>query len=195
MIQTKEDLKAYIAADNSWYDPGNRKWRLIERFSSTPNYALKKYLRYLRTYEYHYNNAKGSRFHAYMGYFYERKKNRLGRQLGIEIGPNCFGKGLSIWHYGSIVINPDVRAGEYCTLRGANCIGNNGAVNRNPVLGDRVSLGYGAVIIGDVSVADDTTIGANAVVNKTISESGCVYAGVPAKKIASREKILDLERD
>lgn len=187
MIRTKQDLTAYLAADNSWYCQKSRKWRLIDAFTASPHYVLKKYLKYLRTYEYHLNNSKGSRFHTYMGYYYERKKNRLGNRLGIEIGPNCFGKGLSIWHGGSIVVNPDVRAGENCVLRGANCIGNDGTDNKNPVLGDSVELGYGAVIIGDITVASHTVIGAGAVVVRSIEKEGGTYVGVPARIVANRK--------
>ena len=186
MIKTKQDLKEYMAADNGWYKPKSRKWRLIEAFTSTPYYVLKKYLRYLRKFEYYFNNSKGSRINTYMAYYFERKKNRLGEKLGIEIGPNCFGKGLSIWHYGNIVVNPEVRAGESCTLHGGNCIGNNGTDKAAPVLGDNVDVGFGAVIIGDIRIADGTVIGANAVVNKTITEQGKTYAGVPAHEIEGR---------
>ena len=182
MIKTKQELREYIAADNGWYHQTDRKWRMIDAYTAAPYYVLKKYLIFLRKLEYHRNNSAGSRMHTYLAYYYERKKNRLGAKLGIEIGPNCFGKGLSIWHGGSIVVNPDVRAGENCVLRGANCIGNNGTVNDNPVLGDNVELGYGAVIIGGVTVAGDTKIGANAVVNRSIEEGG-TYVGVPAKRI------------
>lgn len=111
----------------------------------------------------------------------------MGQKLGIEIFPNCFGKGLSIWHSGSIVVNPNARIGEYCVLRGSNCIGNNGTDDKNPVLGDHVELGYGTVIIGDVTVADHTIIGANAVVNRSITEAEGTYVGVPAKRIHSRK--------
>ena len=187
MIQTKEDLKEYLASDNAWYRQTDWKWKLIDAFTSTPYYVLKKYLTCLRKYEYYLNNSKGSRWNTYRGYYYQRKKNLLGEKLGIEIGPNCFGKGLSIWHGGSIVVNPDVRAGENCVLRGANCIGNNGTDNKNPVLGDNVELGYGAVIIGDITIANHTIIGANAVVNRSIEEPG-IYAGVPARKIKDRNE-------
>ena len=183
MIQTKDDLKAFLAADNAWYQPKSQKRRFLDAFTAAPYYNLKKYLKYLRCYEYHLNNSKGSRYHTYLGYIYERKKNRLGNHLGIEIGPNCFGKGLAIWHSGSIIVNPNVRAGEYCVLRGANCIGNNGTKDLNPVLGDHVELGYGAVIIGDVKIASSTIIGANAVVNRSIEEAGGTYVGVPAKRV------------
>ena len=183
MIRTKKDLAEYIAADNSWYVQKNWKWRVIDAFTASPYYKLKQYLRYLRKFEYYHNNSKGSRFNTYMGYFYERKKNRLGERIGIEIGPNCFGKGLSIWHGGSIVVNPNVRGGENCVLRGANCIGNNGSVDKNPVLGDNVELGFGAVIIGNVRIASNTKIGANAVVTRSIEEVGTTYIGVPARKL------------
>lgn len=187
MIQTKQDLTAYLAADNRWYCQKSWKWHLIDAFTASPHYVLKKYLKYLRTYEYHLNNSKGSRVHTYLGYFYERKKNRLGARLGIEIGPNCFGKGLSIWHGGSIVVNPDVRAGENCVLRGANCIGNDGTRNNNPVLGDGVELGYGAIIIGDITVASNTVIGAGAVVIHSIKEVGCTCVGVPARVLQDKK--------
>ena len=188
MIRTKQDLAEYIAADNGWYYQKNRKWRLIDAYASGPQYGLKKYLRFLRTYEYHYNNAGSSRFHAYLAYYYERKKNRLGSRLGIEIGPNCFGKGLSIWHGGSIVVNPDVRAGENCILHGANCIGNDGITKDCPILGDHVELGYGAVIIGGVTIAAGTIIGANAVLNRSIEEENCTYVGVPARRVQREDK-------
>ena len=183
MIQTKQDLADYIAADNKWYTPPNGKWKIIDAYTSAPYCVLKKYLVYLRKHEYYFNNSRGSRWNTYLSFYYARKKNRLGEKLGIEIGPNCFGKGLSIWHGGSIVVNPNVRAGENCVLRGANCIGNNGTTDKNPVLGDHVELGYGAVIIGDVTIASNTVIGANAVVNRSIEDKGATYAGVPAKRI------------
>lgn len=195
MIHTKKDLAEYIAADNSWYQPKNWKKRVIDAFTSAPYYVLKQYLTYLRKYEYYLNNSKGSRWNTYRAFYYERKKNRLGEKLGIEIGPNCFGKGLSIWHGGSIVVNPNVRAGEYCVLHGANCIGNKGATQGVPALGDNVDLGFGAVIIGNVSVASNTVIGANAVVNRSIVDEGCTYVGVPAKEIRKESKTLQASRD
>lgn len=183
MVKTKEDLKEYINADNSWYQKGSLKSRIIDRISSDNRMKLKRFMVLLRKSEYHFNNSEGSRYHTYLHWIYEGKKNRLGRELGIEIYPNCFGKGLSIWHAGGIVVNPAVRAGENCTLHGGNCIGNKGAVNVNPVLGDNVDIGYGASIIGGVYIADNTTIGTNAVVVKSVNEPGKTVVGVPAHEI------------
>lgn len=183
MIITKKDLKEYIEEDNRWFVQDGFKRRIINCITSVPYRDLKQYLLYLRKFEYHYNNSKGSRYHTYLSFYYEGKKNRLGRVLGIEIGPNCFGKGLSIWHYGSIIVNPNVRVGDYCTLHGGNCIGNNGKDKTVPTIGSNVDIGYGAVIIGNIEIADFTVIGANAVVNKSIISTGGTYVGAPARRI------------
>ena len=42
-------------------------------------------------------------------------------------------------------------------------------------------IGAGASVIGDIRIADNVTIGAGAVVNKSCLESNVVLAGVPAK--------------
>ena len=47
-------------------------------------------------------------------------------------------------------------------------------------------IGVGVVIIGDVEIADNIVIGANAVVNKSFSEPGITIAGVPARKISDK---------
>ena len=53
-----------------------------------------------------------------------------------------------------------------------------------PVIGNNVFLGTGCKVIGAISIANDVTIGANAVVVKSILEAGVTYAGVPAVKVS-----------
>lgn len=43
-------------------------------------------------------------------------------------------------------------------------------------------FGAGSVVLGDIEIGNDVTIGANAVVTKSIP-AGCVVAGVPGKII------------
>ncbi len=188
MILSKKDLTEYLNADNHWLLPATGKEKLIESVAAYPAHTLRKYLRYLRKQEYYLNTAHGSKLKGALAVFYEGKKNRLGTRLGIEIGPNCFGKGLNLYHGGSVIINPAVRAGENCSLHGANCIGNNGALPGVPTLGNNVDVGYGAVIIGDIVIADGVKIGANAVVNKSVREPGCTVAGVPANIVKHAEE-------
>lgn len=183
MIRNKQDLKEYIQADNNWLLAKTFKDKAVACIAKYPTSVLKKYLQYLRKQEYYLNTGKGFR-----AIYYEGKKNKLGLKLGIEIGPNVFEKGLNLYHAGNIVINPAVRVGKNCSLHGGNCIGNNGLTQDVPVLGDNVDIGFGAVIIGGITIADNVKIGANAVVNKSVTEAGCVVAGVPAKIVKYAEQ-------
>ena len=53
-------------------------------------------------------------------------------------------------------------------------------VKRHPTLGDRVTVGAGARILGDVTIGDDAQIGANSVVTKDVP-AGSVAVGIPAQ--------------
>lgn len=97
---------------------------------------------------------------------------------GLELSPYAeIGEGLWIGHFGPTVIHRDTKAGVDLTLLHGVTIGSAGGV---PRLGDRVSVGAGATIIGDIVIGDDATIGAGAVVTNDIP-SGCVATGVPAQ--------------
>ena len=179
MITSKRDLCEYIAADEDYLRPVGVKAKIIERITQYPTRETRRYLLYLRKQEYYINTANGSKIKGMLGLFYEGKKNRLGTRLGIEIGPNCFEKGLTVYHIGSIIVNSSARIGENCRLHGSNCIGNKGTDNGSPKIGNNVDIGYGAVIIGDIEIADNVVIGANAVVNKSVTVPGSVIVGVP----------------
>lgn len=184
MIKTKDDLNRFLRNDSKGLfgeqRESNEKYM---RRVKDPRLLIGVYLQYLRKEEYYKNQDKQSYYTKLLGIIYERKRNRLGLQLGFCMEANCFDEGLTIDHCGSIVINPKAKIGKNCRLRGNNCIGNNGIVDIAPVLGDNVELGMGAVIFGDVYVADDIKIGANAVVNKSFFEKGITIAGVPARRV------------
>lgn len=182
MIQSKTDLREFISADNSFSRKRGIKAAIIAGFVSYSTESIRKYLKLLRKQEYYINTARGSKSKGFLGLYYERRKNILGRKLGIEIEANCFGKGLTIWHAGNIVVNAAARIGDNCTLHGGNCIGNTGKDQAVPRIGNNVDIGFGAVIIGGIVVADDVVIGANAVVNRSVLTPGSVVVGVPGKR-------------
>jgi serine O-acetyltransferase len=97
----------------------------------------------------------------------------------IEIGTRAqIGPGLRIHHVGPIVINNDVVIGRDCTLRVGNILGNR-TDSRCPTLGDRVTLGAGAQVLGGVTIGDDVTIGAMSLVIHDVP-SNSTAAGIPA---------------
>lgn len=178
MIKTKTELKEYIKSDNwYYYKHYQSKERLMFIFLRDPQYLLKKYKYFLRKEEYYLSNP--SKINTIKRLFYLRRKNILGNKLGILIPPYTFGKGLMIMHHGSVIVNPNVRVGQYCVLHGNNCLGNDGKNNDAPKCGDNLDVGIGASIIGDVVLGNNIVVGANAVVTRSFNDN-LVIVGIPA---------------
>lgn len=180
MIKNKKDYMEYYLADNADFLQKTVRERLVSRIAGYPDHKIYLFKKYLRKAEYAVNTSN-SKLTWLVALYYERKKNRYGDRLGVEIEINCFGKGLQIYH-GGIVVHPAARIGANCRLHGGNCIGNDGKSEAVPVIGDNVDIGYGACVIGDVVLADNITIGCNAVVVKSCGHQYAVLAGVPAKQ-------------
>ncbi|MGN7253301.1 serine O-acetyltransferase [Arthrobacter sp. SAFR-014] len=155
-----------------------KRWTFLSAFRKPEVY----YQRLLRRVEYW--NAKdgaASRLFALMAKF---RLQRLSVRTGLSFPPGVAGPGLSIAHYGSIVVNSRAKIGRFCRIHSATNIGvANGGV---PVIGDFVYIGPGAVIYGDITIGDGVVIGANSVVNKSVP-AGVTVAGAPAKTIALRD--------
>ena len=182
MIESKADLNRYISEDMSFYHQYSKRDQLTLMLIQDPAYLITKYLRFLRKEEYYFNTRQdffGKLLHLY----WFRKKNQLGNKLGFKIPKNCFGPGLTIYHHGNIIVNEAARIGENCRLHGNNCIGNKGAADLAPTIGDNLDLGFGACVIGDVTLGDCITVGANAVMVKSAPENEITLVGVPAKKL------------
>ncbi len=184
MIKSRSDLKEYIYLDNGYlHDIRDKKCNFLMKLVNDPEHMINKYLLYLRKQEYYTNTGKGNKLKTLFSLYYERKKHKIGNKLGFYIAPNCCESGLVIYHHGQIIINNAAKIGHNCQFHGNNCVGNNGITEDAPTIGDNVDIGFGAIIIGNVTLADDIKIGANAVVNKSFTEKGITIAGVPARKI------------
>lgn len=184
MIQSKKDYKYYLECDRIALDKNYTRPRLIGD-------EIWIFQRLMRKAEYYKNCAKNpiSKIYA-MWLQYRYYKMRI--KLGYSIPLNVFGPGLSIAHYGTIVVNGNAKVGKNCRIQECTTIGaTNGSVNA-PVLGDNIFIGSGARIIGDIMIANDVAIGANALVNKSIIEPGITVGGVPAKKISSNNSHMNL---
>ncbi len=106
---------------------------------------------------------------------------------GLEISPRTqIGPGLCVLHFGPTVVHAGVVAGEDLTLMQGNTIGE--AKSGLPRLGNHISLGTGAAIIGKVAVGDNVLIGAGAVVTTDLP-SNCVAVGLPARPISFHEAL------
>ena len=103
--------------------------------------------------------------------------------LGVDIPDSVvIGDGLKIYHGYGLVVHGNAVLGENITLRHSTTIGNNGKTQACPQIGNNVDIGCHVVIIGDVKISDNVTIGAGSVITKSIEEPG-VYLGNPLKRI------------
>jgi len=119
-------------------------------------------------------------------FFGARFISQLGRFLtGIEIHPGAtIGKSLFIDHGMGVVIGETAIVGDFVTIYQGVTLGGTGkdTGKRHPTVGDRVTIGAGANILGPIHIAAGSKIGAGSVVlTDTKTESTAV--GVPARVI------------
>ena len=112
--------------------------------------------------------------------------SQMARGLtGIEIHPGAtIGPGLFIDHGMGVVIGETAVVGSDVTLYHGVTLGgtslNKG--KRHPTIGDRVTIGAGAKVLGNITVGSDSRVGANAVVVRSAPENS-VVVGVPGQVV------------
>jgi serine O-acetyltransferase len=105
---------------------------------------------------------------------------------GVDIHPGArLGTGLFIDHATGVVIGETAEVGDDVTIFHGVTLGGSGkdTGKRHPTIGDRVTIGAGAKILGAIKIGDDSRIGANAVVVKEVPSSA-VVVGVPGQAIS-----------
>jgi serine O-acetyltransferase len=178
MIKNKDDYKRYLNADAiaMGLDPRSYK-SLLKAYYANPRW---KFIKKLRQAEYYLNVKKGPVYKCfYYLLFYRYKKYAM--KLGFTIPLNVCGEGLSLPHYGTIVISKEARIGKNCRIHVCVNIGASGGKKEAPQIGNNVYIGPGAKLFGDIKIGNDNYIGANAVVSKTFDVNGVIIGGVPAK--------------
>ena len=113
-----------------------------------------------------------------------RFTSHIGRWLtGIEIHPGAqIGHGFFIDHGMGVVIGETAEIGADVTMYHGVTLGGTSLEKgkRHPTIGDRVVIGAGAKVLGAITIGDDSRIGANAVVVKSVPANS-VVVGVPGQ--------------
>lgn len=187
MITTKSELQYYFTQD------AIALHRKGKKHPSILGDEIWKYQIILRKAEYYHNLYHASKKQYVISCaWYRFRFHRWSIKLGLSIPLNVFGPGLSIAHYGTIVVNSAAKVGKNCRIHEGVNIGATNGSRAAPQIGNNVFIGSGAKIIGDISIADDVAIGANAVVVKSITEKGVTYGGIPARKISDNDSRANL---
>lgn len=104
---------------------------------------------------------------------------------GVEIHPAAqIGRRLFIDHAMGVVIGETTVIGDDCTLYQGVTLGGTGneTGKRHPTLGDNVTVGSGAKVLGNIHIGDNVRIGGNSVVVKDVPPDSTVV-GVPGRVV------------
>ena len=181
----REDLDAAVA-----HDPAARsRWEVALLYSGVHAVWAHRLAHWLW--------RRGSRFTA-------RAVSQAARMLtGIEIHPGAqIGARFFIDHGSGVVIGETARVGDDVMIYHGVTLGatRQSRGKRHPTIGDRVVIGAGAAVLGDVTVGSDSRIGANAVLVRSV-EPCAVVVGVPGQVISTHRPVTappptdDTERD
>jgi serine O-acetyltransferase len=164
--QIKED---WIAHKCDWTKPGFRAVA-VQRFGVWRMNIQPKLLR--------------ATFSILYRALYRKIRNGYGIDLPYTVK---LGRRVIIEHQNAIIIHGYATIGDDCIIRQGVTMGNR-YLDRPldaPKLGQRVNVGAGAKILGNVTIGDDVNIGANAVVLSDIPP-GKTVVGIPAKIISTK---------
>jgi serine O-acetyltransferase len=110
--------------------------------------------------------------------------SQVGRWItGVEIHPGAtIGAGFFIDHGMGVVIGETAEIGADVTIYHGVTLGGTSTNKgkRHPTIGDRVVIGAGAKVLGAITISEDSRIGANAVVVKSVP-ANAVVVGVPGQ--------------
>jgi serine O-acetyltransferase len=159
-------LQGFSGFVRGWYKPGFRYTLLFRLVCAQKSSPLRLILKLLK----------------------RRYRIRYGYEINLEAE---IGMGFYLSdHIGSVVIGP-VKIGKYCNIAHNVTIGRaykNGKIGR-PVIGDRVWIGTGSVIVGGINIGSNVFIAPNTLLSTDVPDNSFVV-GNPAR-IISRDNPTD----
>jgi serine O-acetyltransferase len=147
-----------------------------------------------------YQGLHAVMFHRVAHWFYRQKFYVLARLISsfsrlftaIEIHPGArIGQRLFIDHGLGVVIGETAEIGDDVLLYQGVTIGGTGNERgkRHPTLGNRVVVGAGASVLGNIRLGDDVRVGAGSVVVHSVT-NGSTVVGIPGRVVRTRSEAL-----
>ncbi len=110
-------------------------------------------------------------------------------RTGIEIHPGAqIGEGLFIDHGDGVVVGETAVIGDNVTIYQGVTLGGTGKETgkRHPNIGNGVTIGAGAKVLGPITIGDNSKVGAGAIVLKDVP-SNCTVVGNPGRVVKKKE--------
>lgn len=122
-----------------------------------------------------------------LGIFFRIILRHYSYKFGYQIPVTTkIGKGFYIGHTGTLIINAQAVIGDNCNIAPLVTIGqtNRGALIGTPQIGNKVWIGTGSVLVGNINIGSNVLIAPNSFVNIDIP-SNSIVIGNPAKVISN----------
>lgn len=181
MIKSKAELRNFFLEDSK-----NFRSQTSGFFSKLKSLLLANpiseqrhiwnYIKEMRYVEYYDFKKQNNRIFMLPYLYHLSRLRKESHVTGFQIPPHICGKGLTIWHWGSIIINPAARIGENCTLYPDVLIGHKKPGDGAAIIGDNVFIGAGTKIIGPVRIGNNVIIGQNCVITKDVPDNSVVVS-------------------
>lgn len=178
MIESRVELKAVLFQDSKNFKSlaKGRLRKIKSCILANPiseQIHIWNYIKEMRYVEY-YEFKKTKHFLYILPYLFHLFRLRKESHVtGFQIPPHVCDKGLTIWHWGPIIINPSSHIGENCTLYPGVLIGHKKTGEKSAIIGNNVFIGAGTKIIGHIKIGNNVTIGQNCVITKDVPDN-CV---------------------
>ena len=145
-------------------------------------------------------------------FFYERGFNLIARAISgltriitaVDINPGArIGSGVFFDHATGLVIGETAIIGDNCLIYQGVTLGGVSLEHgkRHPTLQNGVVVGAGAKVLGNITIGENSKIGANSVVVKDVAPN-CTAVGVPARMVGgcasdplAHDKIPDISKE
>jgi len=122
---------------------------------------------------------------------------RTRKKTSIEIHPGAtIGRRVFIDHGDGVVIGETAVIGDDVTIYQGVTLGGTGkdVGKRHPTVGDGVTIGAGAKVLGPITIGDHSKIGAGAIVLKDVP-AYCTVVGNPGRIVKKASHATDVDLD
>jgi serine O-acetyltransferase len=122
---------------------------------------------------------------------------RARHRTGIEIHPGAeIGRRVFIDHGDGVVIGETTIIGDDVTIYQGVTLGGTGkdVGKRHPTVGNGVTIGAGAKVLGPITVGDHTKVGAGAIVLKDVP-ADCTVVGNPGRIVRKKQPETGVDLD
>lgn len=176
---SRKDYGISVRNEQVYYKKSYKNW-IIGVIYGHERYYEGKYLYHYRWAKYYSRKRGGAKL---LCFYHKARMNYYSYKTGMQLGMSDVGWGVKIHHWGSIVINGNVKVGENLTIYPGVTIGQTaGDKNNVPVIGNNVFIYPNAIIYGKIIVGNNVTILANSVVTHDVPDN-TIVGGIPAKII------------